>query len=104
MLDKAKARELLSSFFIKGCEWIQSETPPGSGDAQHYQNIVLSGIDENGRDITNEVTFLVLDIVEELPISDFPITVRLNQNSSEALKKNLPALWKFVCLRLESRI
>lgn len=89
VLDKAKARELLSSFFIKGCEWIQSETPPGSGDAQHYQNIFLSGIDENGHDITNEVTFLVLDIVEDLPISDFPITVRLNQNSSEALRKKL---------------
>ncbi len=93
-LDKAKARELLSSFFIKGCEWIQSETPPGSGDAQHYQNIVLSGIDENGHDITNEVAFLVLDIVEDLPISDFPITVRLNQNSSEALRKKLAGVMR----------
>lgn len=84
-----KARELLASFFIKGCEWIQSDTPSGSGDAQHYQNIVLSGVDPDGDEITNEVTYLVLDIVEELAISDFPITVRLNSNSPYKLKERI---------------
>lgn len=94
VLDESEARELLASFYIKGCEWILSETPVGSGDAQHYQNIVLSGIDENGHDITNEVTFLTLDIVEELPIADFPITVRLNRNSSEALKRRIACVMR----------
>ena len=46
--------------------------PAASGDAQHYQNIVLSGVDADGADVTNEVTYLVLDVVEELHISDFP--------------------------------
>lgn len=85
VLTRERAREILASLFIKGCEWIQSHTPPGSGDAQHYQNIVLAGVDENGREVTNEVTYLVLDIVEELAISDFPITVRLNTRSPEKL-------------------
>ncbi len=79
------AREILASFFIKGCEWIQKDTPVGSGDAQHYQNIILSGIDIEGNDVTNEVTYLVLDIVEELGISDFPISVRLNKNTPQKL-------------------
>lgn len=79
------AREILASFFIKGCEWIQKDTPAGSGDAQHYQNIVLAGIDKDGNDVTNEVTYLVLDIVEELAISDFPISIRLNNKSPEKL-------------------
>ena len=57
----------------------------GSGDAQHYQNIILSGIDEDGNDVTNEVTYLVLDIIEEFGISDFPITVRVNKNTDEKL-------------------
>ncbi len=35
------------------------------------------------------MTFLTLDIVEELGISDFPITVRLNRNSPEALKEKV---------------
>ena len=79
------AREILAGFFIKGCEWIQKNTPVGNGDAQHYQNIILSGIDQNGDEVTNDVTYLVLDIVEELGISDFPISVRLNRNSPREL-------------------
>lgn len=79
-----EAREILAHFFIKGCEWIRGGDC-GSGDAQHYQNIVISGIDETGADITNEVTYLILDIIEETGISDFPTTVRINKNTSEKL-------------------
>ena len=76
-----EAREVLASMFIKGCEWIETDTARGSGDAQHYQNIVLGGTDENGCDVTNEVSYLCLEIVEELGISDFPISVRLNKQT-----------------------
>ena len=79
-----EAREILAHFFIKGCEWI-SGGDYGSGDAQHYQNILLGGVDGQGREITNEVTYLVLDIIEELGISDFPTTVRINSRSPEKL-------------------
>ncbi len=84
-----EAREILASFFIKGCEWIQSDTPVGSGDAQHYQNIVLAGMDRNGVEVTNEVTHLVLDIVEEFGISDFPITVRIGPNTPDSLLRRV---------------
>jgi formate C-acetyltransferase len=79
------AREILASFFIKGCEWIQSKPEIYGGDAQHYQNIVLAGVDKNGDEITNTVTYLVLEIVEELGISDFPIAVRVNAKTPKAL-------------------
>lgn len=87
-LTLPEAREILAHFFIKGCEWITGE-PTSSGDAQHYQNLVLSGIDETGNDVTNEVTYLVLDIVEETGISDFPITVRINEHTDEALLRRV---------------
>ena len=67
----------------------------GSGDAQHYQNILLSGVDQNGEDITNEVTFLVLDIMEELGISDFPTTLRINENSDEKLLRRAAEVVRF---------
>ncbi len=92
VLTLSEAREILAHFFIKGCEWIRSERQPGSGDAQHYQNIVLGGINENGEEITNDVTYLVLDIVEELPIGDFPITVRLNRQTPARLKEKIAAV------------
>ena len=83
-----EAREILAHLFIKGCEWICGGDY-GSGDAQHYQNIVLSGTDENGLVVTNAVTYLVLDIVEETGISDFPVTVRLNRSTDEKLLRRV---------------
>ena len=79
-----EAREILAHFFIKGCEWVCGGNY-NSGDAQHYQNILLGGIDENGNDVTNTVTYLTLDILEELGISDFPTTVRINKNTDARL-------------------
>lgn len=89
-----EAREILAHFFIKGCEWICG-LPVGSGDAQHYQNLVLSGIDADGNDVTNEVTYLVLDIIEETGISDFPTTVRINRNTDEKLINRISEVIRF---------
>lgn len=74
------ARELLAHFFIKGCEWVTLDVC-GSGDGQHYQNIVLAGQDAQGNETAGEVTRLILEVVEELPIGDFPIAVRLRPDS-----------------------
>lgn len=89
-----EAREILAHFFIKGCEWICGGNYI-SGDAQHYQNIVLAGIDENGNNVTNAVTYLVLDILEELGISDFPTTVRINKNTEMNLLKRVAEVIRF---------
>ncbi len=89
-----EAREILAHFFIKGCEWITGK-PTDSGDAQHYQNLVLGGIAEDGNEVTNEVTYLVLDIIEELGISDFPTTVRINKNTDEKLLRRVAEVIRF---------
>ena len=89
-----EAREILAHFFIKGCEWVRGEAV-ASGDAQHYQNILLAGIDENGIDITNEVTYLVLDIIEEFGISDFPTSVRIGKNTDERLLRRVAEVMRY---------
>jgi pyruvate-formate lyase len=89
-----EAREILAHFFIKGCEWINGKYIE-SGDAQHYQNIILAGIDENGQEVANEVTYLVLDILEELGISDFPTSVRINKNTDEKLLRRIAEVMRF---------
>ncbi len=89
-----EAREILAHFFIKGCEWITGDATE-SGDAQHYQNIVLGGCDEDGNDVTNEVTYLVLDIVEELGISDFPISVRIGKNTPDKLIRRVSEVMRY---------
>jgi len=96
ILTLDEAREILAHFFIKGCEWIRgADYGRRSGDAQHYQNILLSGIDEDGTDVTNAVTYLVLDIIEELGISDFPTTVRLNRNTDEKLLRRTAEVLRY---------
>lgn len=79
-----EAREILAHFFIKGTEWRTNEGR-NSGDAQNYQNIILAGVDADNIEVCNEVTYLILDIVEETRISEFPVTVRLNANTPEHL-------------------
>lgn len=88
VLTLDEAREILAHFFIKGCEWVRGGDY-GSGDAQHYQNILLAGIDENGKEVTNPVTYLVLDVLEELGISDFPTTVRIHRRTDPALLRRV---------------
>jgi formate C-acetyltransferase len=64
-------------------------------NAQHYQNIVLAGVGENGEEITNEVTYLVLDILEELGISDFPTTVRVSRRTDERLLRRVAEVMRY---------
>ena len=90
-----EAREILAHFFIKGCEWVWGVSDNESGDAQHYQNIILSGINVDGEDVTNEVTYLVLDIIEELGIGDFPTTVRINQHTDQKLLRRVAEVIRY---------
>ena len=89
-----EAREILAHFFIKGCEWIVGGNYV-SGDAQHYQNLLLGGVDENGRDVVNEVSYLVLDILEELGISDFPTSVRLNRHTDPKFLRRVAEVMRY---------
>ena len=93
-ITEDEARELLAHFFIKGCEWIHL-TERGSGDAQHYQNLVLGGVDEDGIDRTGDVTRLMLEVVEEFPISDYPIAVRVGSKSPDWIKKKMAEVIRF---------
>ena len=83
-----EAREILAHFWIKGTEWCGLYGFSG-GDAQVYQNVILGGVDADGNDLTNEVTYLILDIVEELHISDFPIAVRVGKHSPDRLIRRI---------------
>ena len=79
-ITEDQARELLAHFFIKGCEWVTLDVC-GSGDGQHYQNIVLAGQDAQGKETAGDVTRLILEVVEELPIGDYPIAVRMREDA-----------------------
>ena len=88
-----EARELVAHFWAKGTEWIGIHG--GSGDAQFYQNVILGGIDKDGHEVTNELTYLILDVVEELHISDYPIAVRLGDKTPSKLYRRVAEVQRF---------
>ncbi len=94
-----EAREYVAHFWIKGCEWVTLETNPGnragSGDGQNYQNVVLGGQDAEGNDVSNELTYLVLDVIEELGISDYPTSVRISANAPERLVRRVAEVVRY---------
>lgn len=94
-----EAREYIAHFWIKGCEWVALETNlgnrAGSGDGQNYQNVVLGGQDVNGNDVSNEITYLVLDVIEELGIADYPTSVRISKNAPEKLVRRVAEVVRF---------
>ncbi|MDD4772147.1 MAG: pyruvate formate lyase family protein [Eubacteriales bacterium] len=92
-ITENEAREYMAHFFIKGCEWITLRDR-GSGDAQHYQNLVIGGCDIGGNEISGTATRLILEVVEEFPISDFPIAARLTEDSPPWLIEKLAAVIK----------
>lgn len=94
-----QAREYVAHFWIKGCEWVDLEPPvghpDGAGDGQFYQNVVLSGKDADGNDETNEVTYLVLEVLEELAIADYPTSVRISSDSPEKLIRKVAEVTRY---------
>lgn len=90
-----EARELIAHFFIKGAEWCGGNHNGGSGDGQHYQNLILAGSNEAGEEVTCTLTYLVLEVLEELPISDYPVGVRLHRNSPPKLIRQVAEVQKY---------
>ncbi len=82
----SEARELLAHFWVMGVEWADGDTPnPQIWDGMYYQNVVLGGVDADGQEVTNPVTYLVLDVIEALHICDFPVAIRLNRHTPDRL-------------------
>ncbi len=69
-LTREKARELLDAFWVK---FNNHPAPPKVGvtdrESSTYTDFCLinvGGVDENGRDAVNELSYLILDVVEEM--------------------------------------
>lgn len=83
-----KARELLSLLFIKTCEiWNVLEevfTPGGEGpEGKTTQNVTVGGMDETGKDATNELSYIGLDAYAAVRTVQPNFGVRINRQTPE---------------------
>lgn len=88
-LTEERARELLRAFWIK---FNNQPAPPKVGVTAQESNtytdfclINLGGVDEHGADATNELTYLILDVIEEMRLLQPSSMVQLSKKSPDRL-------------------
>ncbi|MBU8922204.1 MAG: glycyl radical protein [Bacteroidales bacterium] len=87
ILDEEKAKELLQSFWIK---FNNQPAPPKVGVTAQESNtytdfclINLGGVDAEGDDAVNEVTYLILDVIEEMRLLQPGSMIQLSRKNPE---------------------
>ncbi len=88
-LDRERAKELLACFWIKVNN---TPAPPKvgvtaaeSGTYNDFTNINLGGLDREGRDASNEVSFITLEVLDELQLLQPQANVQVSEKTPEAL-------------------
>lgn len=86
-LDREKAKELISCFWIKVNN---TPAPPKvgvtaaeSGTYNDFTQINLGGIAEDGSDGSNDVSYIILDVLDELQLLQPQVSVHISSKSSD---------------------
>lgn len=87
ILDRDKAKELLS------CLWIKFNNQPAppkvgitakeSGTYNDFANINLGGVDRNGNPVANEISYMALEVQEELHELQPGLSIHISKNTPD---------------------
>jgi len=87
-MNKEFAKEILKCFWVH-CNTAYDATIRCGNQgitAGYGQLITLSGMGKNGEDLTNEITYMILDVIEDMsPILEPKPNIRLHRNSPDKL-------------------
>ncbi|MEW6410957.1 MAG: trans-4-hydroxy-L-proline dehydratase [Candidatus Zixiibacteriota bacterium] len=90
-LTEERARELLQSFWIK---FNNQPAPPKVGVTAQESNtytdfclVNVGGVKENGENAANEMTFMILDVIEEMRLLQPSSMVQISKKSPDRLLK-----------------
>jgi pyruvate formate-lyase/glycerol dehydratase family glycyl radical enzyme len=85
-----KAQELFECFFLK----LSSVIPLFDQDASvafagltAFANVVIGGVDENGKDATNDLSYVILDAIKEIKTPQPNFGIRMHEGVPEKLLK-----------------
>ncbi|MEF8811735.1 MAG: pyruvate formate lyase family protein, partial [Bacteroidales bacterium] len=97
-LTKDQAKELLESFWVK---FNNHPSPPKVGvtaqESSTYTDFALinvGGVNEQGADATNELSYLILDVIEEMRILQPSSMVQVSKKSPDRLIKRTAQITK----------
>lgn len=92
VLTKEFAKELLHCYFVKHNYAYDYQGRVGTNqgiNSSFGQLITLSGMGPNGEDLTNDFTYLCLEVIEELNMLEPKPNVRLHKNSPDKLVRRV---------------
>ncbi|MEW6442734.1 MAG: pyruvate formate lyase family protein [bacterium] len=87
-LDRDQAREILQLLWVKFLELGLVYSPLVTsvyGGVASLQAVTIGGLDRSGRDVTNELTYLVLETAREMRTIEPSIALRVHANTPEPL-------------------
>ncbi|MCE5210115.1 MAG: hypothetical protein LLG40_00970 [Deltaproteobacteria bacterium] len=87
-MDREFAKEILKCFWVHANTAYDAMIRNGNQGitAGFGQLITLSGLGKNGKDMTNDLTYVILEVIDEIsPILEPKPNVRLHRNSPEEL-------------------
>lgn len=99
-ITREEAQELIECIFVKFCEIVQFVD---SNSAKYWagdptgQDMNLGGQDENGRDVTNDITYICLDAMEHMRVIQPNLSVRYHDNTPEKLRLRAAEVIKTGC-------
>ena len=98
ILTHEKARELLHCFWIK---FNNQPAPPKvgvtaaeSGTYTDFAQINSGGVTDEGKDAVNKVTFLILDVIEEMRLLQPSSSIQVSKKNSDAFIKRAAKIIK----------
>lgn len=87
VLDRARAKEWLAAFAIKTCEIVPVFSATATrmhGGLMSGQAVTLGGTDHHGNDATNELTYLFLELIDELRMRQPNFHARIHAGAPRA--------------------
>ena len=91
------AKELIQCLFIKSMEIVQVRPDDYSRDFAGYplwQVLMLGGVDRDGKDVTNGVTYLTLEAADEVKLSQPALALRVHDGTPESV-------WRMACKMIQ---
>ena len=96
-IDRTFAKELVQCLFMKATEIVQVRPDDYSRDFAGYplwQILMLGGVDRQGRDVTNEVTYLTLEAASEIKMAQPAVALRVHEGTPDRV-------WRMACAMVQ---
>ena len=87
-ITKEFAQELVDCFFLKICDMFKGRShfvSQGAGGYTSGQQMSLGGIDKEGKDATNDLSYMLLEASARLELHSPPLSLRIHKNTPKKL-------------------